>query len=40
MVFCGKCGKDNPVGAKFCENCGATLDATSVKQQTPYATGD
>ncbi|HQF89775.1 MAG TPA: RDD family protein [Methanofastidiosum sp.] len=40
MVFCGKCGKDNPVGAKFCENCGATLDATPVKQQTPYATGN
>ena len=41
MVFCGKCGKDNPMGAKFCENCGATLDEAPVKQQTQttYATG-
>ncbi|NYT03289.1 MAG: hypothetical protein GKC00_01130 [Candidatus Methanofastidiosa archaeon] len=36
MVFCGKCGKDNPVGAKFCENCGGTLEAPSYQQ--PQAT--
>ena len=40
MVFCGKCGKGNPIGAKFCENCGATLDEAPVKQQTTYATGN
>lgn len=40
MVFCGKCGKDNPISAKFCENCGATLDEAPVKQQTTYASGN
>lgn len=40
MVFCGKCGKDNPIGAKFCENCGATLDVAPVKQRTTYTTGN
>lgn len=42
MVFCGKCGKDNPMGAKFCENCGATLDAAPTYQQpqTTYASGN
>ena len=35
MVFCGKCGKDNPIGAKFCGNCGATLDVAPVKQELP-----
>ncbi|KYC45644.1 MAG: RDD family protein [Candidatus Methanofastidiosum methylothiophilum] len=41
MVFCGKCGKDNPMGAKFCENCGATLEGpTSQQPQTTYASGN
>jgi len=42
MVFCGKCGKDNPMGAKFCENCGAVLEATPATQntQTTYAPGN
>lgn len=41
MVFCGKCGKDNPMGAKFCENCGATLEAPTYQQpQTTYAPGN
>jgi len=42
MVFCGKCGKDNPIGAKFCENCGATLDAAPAYQQPQptYASGN
>ncbi|NMC57810.1 MAG: zinc-ribbon domain-containing protein [Candidatus Methanofastidiosa archaeon] len=41
MVFCGKCGKDNPSGAKFCENCGSTLD-TPVARQTGavYSSGE
>ena len=25
MVFCTKCGKENPNGSKFCYNCGANL---------------
>ncbi len=42
MVFCGKCGKDNPMGAKFCENCGATLDAMPATQQPKqvYSSGN
>ncbi len=42
MVFCGKCGKDNPIGAKFCEDCGATLDEAPVQKQsqTTYASGN
>lgn len=27
-MFCEKCGKDNPEGMKFCEACGAPLEAT------------
>lgn len=27
MMFCAKCGKENPEGAKFCNSCGASLDA-------------
>ncbi len=38
MVFCGKCGKDNPMSAKFCENCGATLDTVPATQQTKATT--
>lgn len=42
MVYCGKCGKDNPTGAKFCEDCGAVLEAAPVTQQpkTVYASGN
>ncbi len=25
LVACGKCGKTNPVGAKFCSGCGTAL---------------
>jgi TM2 domain-containing membrane protein YozV len=25
LVACGRCGKTNPVGAKFCSGCGNTL---------------
>ncbi len=25
LVACGKCGKTNPVGAKFCSGCGGAL---------------
>lgn len=28
-VPCAKCGTQNPIGAKFCSNCGATQQATS-----------
>jgi len=42
MVFCGKCGKDNPPGAKFCENCGSVLELVpTYQQQRPtYAVGN
>ncbi len=28
MRFCASCGQDNPVGARFCNSCGAALAAT------------
>jgi uncharacterized RDD family membrane protein YckC len=30
MPFCPKCGKETPADAKFCTNCGATLEPTPV----------
>jgi len=30
MPYCPKCGKEIPADAKFCTNCGATLEPTSV----------
>lgn len=30
MPYCPKCGKEIPADAKFCMNCGATLEPTSV----------
>lgn len=29
-VFCNQCGHRNPVGARYCSSCGATLDVTLV----------
>ena len=34
-MFCSQCGKENLDGARFCESCGASLDAV----QTPSADG-
>lgn len=36
-MFCQKCGKENHEGAQFCQNCGATLDATAQAGATPPA---
>ncbi len=33
MVFCGKCGKDNPVSARFCENCGENIAVAPTPQR-------
>jgi len=35
MPFCPKCGKEVPVDAKFCMNCGATLGVSSTFVQPP-----
>ncbi len=32
-MFCEKCGKDNPEGMKFCESCGAPLEAEEVVEE-------
>lgn len=32
-MFCEKCGKDNPEGMKFCETCGAPLEAEEVVEE-------
>ena len=39
MIYCTKCGKQNPDTAKFCTGCGATLTNSSVQptQQTTSA---
>lgn len=34
-MFCPKCGKDIPAGARFCENCGAAAPVVPASQ--PYA---
>jgi len=26
VIFCGKCGFENEVGANFCHNCGNTMN--------------
>ncbi|MBR0047035.1 MAG: zinc ribbon domain-containing protein [Bacteroidaceae bacterium] len=36
MAFCGQCGFENPEGAKFCGNCGATLTQPAT-DDTPVA---
>jgi uncharacterized RDD family membrane protein YckC len=35
MPYCPKCGKEVPVDAKFCMNCGATLGVSSGSIQPP-----
>ncbi len=37
MAFCGQCGFENPEGAKFCGNCGATLIQLTT-ENTPVKT--
>ena len=43
-MFCEKCGKENPDGAKFCEGCGSELsqnivsDEADVNLSTEYST--
>ena len=32
-MFCEKCGKDNPEGMKFCEACGAPLEAAEAVEE-------
>ena len=31
-MFCEKCGKELPEGAKFCEGCGAPVGGTQAKE--------
>lgn len=35
MVVCRQCGAENPDGKRFCGDCGAVLDSTASRQQTP-----
>src|SRR3954453_22207036 len=36
MAACGSCGAQNPVGAKFCMECGAKLELVCPQCSTPY----
>ena len=33
MLICASCGRDNPVGARFCNGCGAALAATAPQRE-------
>ena len=33
MLICESCGRDNPVGARFCNGCGATLATTAAPRE-------
>jgi uncharacterized RDD family membrane protein YckC len=35
MPYCPKCGKEVPADAKFCTNCGATLELTAATAPAP-----
>jgi uncharacterized RDD family membrane protein YckC len=35
MPYCPKCGKETPADAKFCTNCGATLEPTTAPAPAP-----
>jgi uncharacterized RDD family membrane protein YckC len=35
MPYCPKCGKEIPADAKFCTNCGATLEPTTAPPPAP-----
>ena len=37
-MFCPKCGKDNKEGSKFCEACGAVIEAAAPVSETPIYT--
>lgn len=36
-MFCEKCGKENPNGAKFCEGCGSAMEAAEAAPVTEAA---
>ena len=36
-MFCTKCGKENPNGAKFCTSCGAPLPEPAPRHAKPDA---
>jgi hypothetical protein len=33
VLICASCGQDNPVGARFCNGCGAALAATAASRE-------
>ena len=38
MIYCTKCGKQNPDSAKFCTGCGATLTKAIIQPAQPAST--
>lgn len=38
LVFCTKCGTENPVDAKYCAGCGSMLVQTQTTTKTPEKT--
>ncbi|MCD6520868.1 MAG: zinc ribbon domain-containing protein [Anaerolineae bacterium] len=33
LIRCPKCGHDNPVGTRYCQNCGASLTGVALKEE-------
>ncbi len=38
-VYCARCGRPNPEGARFCSNCGAQLAGTAAMPAVPPGAG-
>jgi len=38
MIVCGRCGQENPEGARFCLSCGASLQAVELRQERKVVT--
>ena len=38
MSLCATCGQDNPAGARFCNSCGATLQADEQRDERKIVT--